>query len=464
MTGHRAAIVLTPLLALATLAVGMQVGAKRRVHAAILYGAPRAHGASTLAWQLVTLVSDSGGREAEPRQGLTVHARDLANGQDATWHGDTNEDGVAEVRLDLSTVGRADPMDVEILGEGLAEPLAKGQASWEDTAWMSAAPGPFVRPSKRAGAIALDVAVLGGKLVARTEVPLLVRATSRDDGHPLPSVTLTAEPEPGVEVRQASATTCPLGWARLDVSSKIYVAALGLRARLPDGRSGEWFSGLPVATGSIHGLMPDTVHSGDIEVVVQAQTGVYAEVDDAEGRLFGGWAKLPGPGGDRAAFHVSSVTPGLKWLITSSEPRGAEAPDEATIARPFLVAGSPTAPGIPSSDDSCAVMAYLALHPAGGFHRSTVLDGFVARKDTNGVRRERGLAIGLGSLGIAAVLELVLLLQSARRGRKLAPDAIEGIEESAALMKRSSAGSVVVGVLLAVLGFALIAALLLLQG
>ena len=88
--GHRIAIVLTPILALATLAVGMRVGARRATHAAIVYGAPAAEGASTRAWQVVTLVEDTGGRETEARAGLTVHARAKtgAKSVDATWHGE----------------------------------------------------------------------------------------------------------------------------------------------------------------------------------------------------------------------------------------------------------------------------------------------------------------------------------------------------------------------------------------
>ena len=48
---EKIAIVVTPLVAMATLAIGLQVGARSAVHAAILYGAPRAKGASVFAWQ-----------------------------------------------------------------------------------------------------------------------------------------------------------------------------------------------------------------------------------------------------------------------------------------------------------------------------------------------------------------------------------------------------------------------------
>jgi hypothetical protein len=460
-TGHRVAIVLTPILAIATLAVGMRVGARRTVHAAIVYGAPRAHGATAFAWRVVTLVEEDGEREGEQRSGVTVHAR--AKGKDATWKGDSNEDGVAEARLELPGVARGDAIELEVLGDGMDEPLAKGSVAWDDAAWMNEAPGPFVRPSKREGAIALDVAVLGQKLVTRGDVPLMIRATSRDDGHPVGGVTIVADPDPGLEVRAPSVTTCALGWARLPVSPRIYIAALGLHAKHLDGRTGEWFGPLPVASGSIYAMVPDVVKGDEAQLGVQARTLTYAEIDDADGRAFADWTKLPGPGGDRAWLHPPPLSPGLKWFVTSSEPHPSEAFVGAAIARPFLVTGANMPAGVPSGDDPCAVGAYLALHPAGGFHHAEVLDGFVSRKDANGERKRRGLAIGLTSLAIATVLELVLLLQTARRGRGLAPDAIAGLAGSEALMKRSGAGSVVVGVLLTVLGFGLIAAILLVR-
>jgi hypothetical protein len=460
----RAALVVTPILAIATLAVGMRIGAKRTVHAAVVYGAPRAHGASAFAWQVITLVENEGTRETEPRAGITVRAR--AKGQQATWHGDSNEDGVAEVRLELPGVGRGDAVDLSITGEGLPEPLAEGRVTWDDAAWASAAPAPFVRAAKREGPIALDVAVLGTKLVVRGFVPVMVRATSRDDGHALSNVTIATEPDPEIEVRQTSVTTCALGWARVDTSARIYLGGLGLHATLPDGRKGEWYGSLPVATGSIRSVVDDVVVGFDAVFPVQAKTPVYAEFDDAEGRASGAWAKLPGPEGDRAAVHVPDLSPGLKWFVTSTEPHGAEVFDEGATARPFLVGGTasaPMPPGVPPANDTCAVEGYLATHPAGGFHRFTALDGFVARKDANGARRKRGMTIGLTSLAVGSVLELFLLLQAARSGRRLAASAVEGIEPGAELVQRSSVVSVVVGALLALLGFALFAAILLLR-
>ena len=218
-TAHRIAIVGTPVVALATLAVGLRVGAGSATHAAIVYAAPRARGATAFAWQVVTLVEDHGARETERRAGITVRAR-TAQGKEATWTGDTNADGVAEATLDLPGAERGDAIDLDVRAEGLAEPLAKGPITWDDAAWMNGAPGPFARPSRRDGTIALDVAVLSGRLAAHAPTTLLVRATSRDDGHAIAGASIAVEPEPGSTSRRASQRRARTGGRRFTASPR----------------------------------------------------------------------------------------------------------------------------------------------------------------------------------------------------------------------------------------------------
>jgi hypothetical protein len=99
-----------------------------------------------------------------------------------------------------------------------------------------------VRPARREGAIAIDVAVVGGRLVAQGPVTLAVRATAKGDGHAIGAVAITADPEPGLDVTPLTATTCPLGWARLVASPVMHVASLTLRAH---PRTGGPASGSP---------------------------------------------------------------------------------------------------------------------------------------------------------------------------------------------------------------------------
>ncbi len=449
-TGQRFAIVVTPILAIATIAVGLHVGGRWTIHAAVVRAAPHARGSSTYAWQVTTLIEDRGVRETEARTGITVHAR-AANGREATWTGDTNDDGVAEARLDLPGVERGDAVEVDVTVNGVEEPLARGRVAWTDAAWMNAAPGPFVRASKREGVMGIDVAILGERLVARVATPLYVRLTSRDDGHPIAGATIEAEPEPGLDVPTPQATTCANGWAKLSASPVMFNAALSLHARSADGRGGEWFGELPVASGAMDVRIGDAKSGAPVHVDVHApsERTAYVEVDDEVGRVFALATTLrAGESGARASFDVPSLAPGLAWIVTASEPRGAETLGGATLVRPFLVTGDPMPPGAPNPSDACAIGAALALHPAGGFHSWVALDGFPAREAVNTARRKRGLGIALSSLAVASVLEVLLLIQASRRGQ-------------VGVARARDVANVVIVILLGVLGFGLLAALLL---
>ncbi len=448
-SAQRIVLVVTPLVAMATLAVGLRIGASDATHAAVVRVAPHARGQTAYTWQITTILEDHGVPEVEPRAGVTVRAH-AGNGKEATWTGDTDEDGVAEVRLDLPGVERGDPVDLDIHGAGLDEPLAHGRVTWDQTAWAVVAPGPFVRSSKREGKVALDVAILGERLVARVPTPVFVRAISRDDGHAIGGVTITPEPDPGLATSAPSATTCASGWARLDAAPVMMSASLSLHAKTADGRTGEWFGEMPVAPGAMDARVVDAKAGTPLHLEVRApsERTAYVEIDDDTGRAFAAAAPmLPSGTLALASFDVPPLAPGLAWLVTSSDARGAEKLAGAALARPFLVAGDPMPPGLPRTGDACAVDAYLALHPAGGFHRAIGLDGFVGRDASNAKRKNKGRAIALASLAVAAVLEGLVIVQSSRRGKEGAGPTNDGL-------------TVVVSLLLALLGFGLLAAFL----
>jgi hypothetical protein len=460
---RRIAIVVTPVVAIATMALGLRVGARSTIHAAVVRGAPKARGATAFAWQLVTLIEDRGVRETEPLRGVTVRAR-TADGREATWTGDTNADGVAEVRLEMPGVDRGTPMDLDVTAPGLAEPLAHGPVAWGEAAWKDGDTGAFVRPARREGAIAIDVAVVGARLVAQSPVSLAVRTTAKDDGHAVGSVTLTADPEPGLDVTPATATTCPLGWARLTASPVMHVASLGLHARTADGRTGDWFAPLPVAMGGIVAVLDAPAKAGEpiaMHLRAAASHAAYVEVDDDRGRAFAASVDLAlSPLGPQAAVGAPPMAPGLAWVVTSGEPRGAETLAGAALARPFLVDGAPPPPGVPPASDACAELAYLSVHPAAGFARFVAVDGFAGRAAGIAARRKKGLAIALGSLAVASLLEVLLLLGAAARARA---DALRTADLAGdeAIARSEGAGGVLVGVLVALLGFGLLAAMLL---
>ncbi len=109
--------------------------------------------------------------------------------------------------------------------------------------------------------------------------------------------------------------------------------------------------------------------------------------------------------------------------------------------------------------------------PGFGFVRQELLDGLPERRSDDTKRARLGLAIALVGLFAAAVIETALALRVAREARETIESAVRALDaestdaageaaQATRVTKRSSAGSVVVGVALVVLGFALLAAFL----
>jgi hypothetical protein len=451
------AIVLTPLVAVATLALGLRVGASPAVQAAVVYGARPAADDRGLAWQIVTLVDDRGVQEAITLAHVSVVAR--ARGMEARWDGSTNADGVAEVWLNLPGVSAGDAVSLEVRAPNERTPLASGLVSWPSEIARDAAVGPaFVRSSKREGDLAIDVAVYGGRLAPGFCSSLWVRVTDHDTKKAVGGVAIDAEPEPGLAVQPSRATSNASGYAELQASAEIHVAALGLSASAGAGaeqRSGKWYGAIPVAPGAAFVAMPLLISPKEpyaFEVVVPTVVPlIYAEVDDVAGRAF---AVSLAVERSRVAISVPPLGPGTYWLVTSGDPRGAESLEGAAVARPFLVAER-------SSVDRASLGPRLALLSPPSFSRFVALDGLPGKRRADGSRHRRGLLIALGALGVAAVLEVSLILRAVARSKRLLKR-LSGVlnDDGPPIERRFSAGSVVVGLLVALLGFALLATLL----
>ncbi len=440
MDRARAAIVVVPLAAFATLGVGLRVGASDALRGAVVYAAPVGSDAQALAWQVATLSDDQGVREALALPDLTVTA---TRGADtAEWRGASNADGIAEVRLTLPDLREGDAVRLAVRAGGVA--LADGRTvvppGWKDVARTLTA-----RATKRDGAIVLDVAPLGGRLAVGFPGSLWVRATD-GEGHPLEAATIDVEPEPGLEVAAPRVATCASGWAEIIATPTFHTAGLSLHARAAEA-DGLWYGAVPVAGGASHVAVPLRLpawQARTLDVFAAGTRGaVYAEVDDARGRIAAQILDAP-----RGGLALPALAPGLYWLVTSSEPRGAELLAGASLARPVLVEAPASARG------ACDVGAALVAGGAVGFPREIALDGFADQRARARGRHRLGATIGLASLIVAAALEALLLLRAAQRGAGLSP----------ALTRRAPAGSFVLALLAGMLGFALLAALLLYRG
>jgi len=468
-----ALIVLAPIVAVATLMLGLRVGAGDAVKAASVFGAPpgKPPGAGApvpFAWQVLTYVEDRGVRETIAVRELTVIAR--SKGSESRWSGSSNADGIAEAALALPALAPNDPLEIEVLAAGEAEPLARGLVAWKlpatwardraDTGERAA-----VRPSKREGAIGIDVLVEGERLVVGFGTPVWAHVIAGDPSR----VNLHATPEAGLRLEDEDPKIGCDGWAEIPAVAEGHVAGVELDAKDPGGKRGVWFGALPVAPGAFFVGAPRHVAENEAQTAVlvapNPRTVVYAEVDDEQGRVFAAALPLaiePGDPVPRARFEVPPLARGLHWIVVSGEPRGAERLAGAAIARPFLVGD---APGV-RPDEACSIGPWLAKRPATGFPRWLALDGMATRGAKNRASHRLGMAIGLVALLAAAVLELLLLTAASREARAvmLLADLDAPEEERARVTAKPPGGSLAIALLVALLGFALLAALMVAKG
>jgi hypothetical protein len=467
--GERLLLVTAPLAAVLVVALGMQLGARSgRLRAAVVYGAPASAAGTGLAWQVVAFEEGTVGREPAAGANLEVSAR--VGEESSRWRGTTSEDGAAEALLSLSS---AEDAWLEVR-EGDAV-LARGQVN-TPARMDRRAPGPVWMPfARREGAIALDVAVLGQRVMPGFPAALWIRATNATTHAPVAGAEITPASDPSLSPAPGSVRTDSRGWAELVATPVALAISLDLHARSADGLHGEWSGGLYVSPGGARvqtrlRWSPD--EEPEIDVVAPIpRTTAYVEIDDARGRA---WATvMPLVSGPTSSGHARApkLRPGLYWAVTSADPAGAAGLGPATSARPFFVASndeSAIAFGVDPTECAAprdvremqrALSSCLALAALTPVPRWTALEGFSMHRARDRERRDRALALAVGAIGIAAVLETVLLLRAAAisRARLLGESDPEGGERAAA---RRRGGRLVIALLVALLGFALLAAFL----
>ncbi len=465
VTGRRrtAIIVLAPIVSVATLMLGLRVGAGSRVRAASVFAAPpgRAPAAGApvpFAWQVLTYLEDRGVRETIAVRDLTVVAR--SKGAEARWSGSSNADGIAEAVLSLPELAPGDRIDVEVRAPGETAPLAAGTVEPRDVHWGRAGEPSLsagARPSKREGAIGIDVLVEGDRLVVGFETPLWAHVAGADG-----RTSLQVSPEAGLRLTKETVPVGCDGWAEIPAIAEGHVAGIQIDARSESGKTGVWFGALPVAPGAFFVGAPRAVPEGQSETVVLVAPNprdvVYAEVDDERGRVLAAALPLavePGDPVPRARLRLPPLAAGLHWIVVSGEPRGAEHLAGAAIARPFLVGH---APGV-RPNEACSLGPWLAQRPpVHGFPRWLAVDGMATRGAANRASHRLGLVIGLGSLLVAAVLEVLLLTAAAREARAVLLEA--ELDDGQRVVAGPPGGGIAIALLVAMLGFALLATLL----
>ncbi len=474
MTLDRVLLVLTPLVATAAVALGLRLGAPGETRAAVVYAAPPAHDRATLAWQVVVFREDNGAREPLEHLDLEV----VAQGRERTerWHGTTNDDGIAEAILPLSGPSGSGPLRLEVrTGDAV---LAAGEVGASGTPTTPIDPGPptgtwmpFVR---REGPIQLDAVVLGTRASPGFPSTFYVRATDPATHAPVAGASVELEKEASIALGSPIARTDSRGWAEFAATPVGFAVMLTLHAHTADGRAGEWIGSLTMAPGAAQvetrrRWAPDEDPEVDL-VDPTMRKSAYVEVDDSTGRAWAATVALAAfaDGTSRVGVRVPRLAPGLYWAIASTAPFGLAEAETRTTRRPFFVAPTDAAalafgtdPGVclPPADvreSSRALSACLALSAALPIERWVALDGFSSKSARDHTRRASGLRIALGAILVAVLLEVALLLRAAAASRARFP--LEGDDDAARSVSPARWWGVVVAVLVALLGFALLAA------
>jgi hypothetical protein len=465
VTGARletSAIVLVPVLALATMGLGLRAGASSRALGARVYAASPGRGRAGLSLQLLTLVEERGVPEVIPVPAITVLAR--ARGREARWQGASNGEGVAEVWLDLEGLLADDSLDLSVVsGDGVT--LASG-ALRVPRAETDVAEDAAIRAMRRSGDLLLDVYIYGGKLVpgsAGTVVGVRVRdAAGRAD-----DAKLTADAEPGLSV-DGPFTPAESGWSTVHVTAEFLTAAWTLTATSADSaRTGTWSGALPVAAGAAAVDLPpsiaaETPYPFTLDVPV-ASPRLYVGVVDSRGTDFAAALDLAPADAGRATVVLPPLALGSYWLVTSSDARGAESMSGTTVARPFRAGES-------AGESRDRALAELSRNSPPTVSRTMALDGFAVLRRRAAWVRARAMTIALGALATAMGLETWLILRAAARARRrmlalsdaalqAGLDTLEGAGAAARARVR-----VAVLIVVTLLGFALLAMLLLDRG
>lgn len=489
-------IVLAPFAAIATMMLGLRIGAGEPVRAARVFGAPFGHptpgGKTRLAWQLQTFLDERGVKETIPMDNIVVDAR--SKGKTARWSGATNRDGVAEIAMEMEGLNFGDPLELEVRSASEKSPLAEGLVAWEAVKGAASGsgldlsagalggkrrmlPNGAVRPTARSGPVELNVFIEGDRLVAGFPTSLWVRL----DGEPSVSkaaIEIAVEPEAGLIAEKISVTPCSANWAEVSVTAQAHVVGIELIARETSNHGqpmerGRWFGALPVAPGAFFVELPHVIpaakSSSATLIAPNPRDFAYVEIDDGRGRVMAAALTLFGKGDDsapRAQFDVPPLSPGLYWIVVSGEPRGAERLTGATIAKAFVVSDSLSQDPNIHAHDTCNVGPWLGRPSAPGFPRWTALDGLSTRDAANRSRRTLGVFIGAVALLTAALLEALLIVGASREARGAIERALREDDPSIArsVTTHSPGGSVAVAVLIGILGLALLAVVLIAKG
>lgn len=393
-------IVVVALLSIATVALGLRVGAGGAIRAAVVMGAPLSHDHG--AWQLHVQEEDGPVRTAvETPFTVTLHTRSGVQ----TAAGVTNVDGIGEVAF------TGEPVDL-VVNDDQGRELARGAV--RDAVAQAASvvvERAALRASRVEGPLRMRVAVLGGALAPTEEGRVWVTVSAT--GEPPRNPRVDATPDLGIDVASPFALSHDPACRNAGVFSLVahtHIGGVLFHAKDDLGREGEWYGALPIAAGAMRVSMPTISESKTVHATIttaSARTIAYVEVDDAQGRSNAQIATLIGEPA-HADVTLNLLSEGRSFVVVSGEPDGATNISGGTRALPVWVGPRERAP--------CE--AELAEVSAQAFPRRIVVDGFEAKHAALAAKRKHGRRIALAGIVMGSFVESLLLLRAARAGRR----------------------------------------------
>ena len=308
-----------PFLTVAVVSFAIfEVGAPRPYLGVRVLGGPT-EGARRLSLYLMAVERLGEVERPAPVAQLTVVAD--AGGGRASWTGRLDEQGAAEVALELPAPIAGGVLLSVRSGERL---LGQGRLELGVEAWSRAARrrGGWLR-GQPSGALAVRVAAARGAFAVPFRDPLLVEV--HDGKSAVAGSTLVFSPE-GVDIGRArgvGATTDDAGRASIGVTPNEHAVAMRVDARAIGGKTGALYSVLPVVPGALHATLEGP--SLRVESPVPRDRAYFALVTRTA-RLGGGAARLAadGRGGAVAVVdirHLLTASEGADvWAVVSSEP------------------------------------------------------------------------------------------------------------------------------------------------
>ena len=387
-------------------------GAVQAFDGARIRGGPSA-GQSRLSWRITVLERFRSIDSTRNVGSVAVRARDHA-GREAVVRCHTRSDGTCDVELDLATEGSG-PVHAVVTAEASGAVLAQGELGQDIARWGRDPGHPALLKGSTSGDFVIEVHARRGVFAAPFRDELVV--TARDGEAPLGGARVTLRTDAADLDGAGAASRAETMGAETSVellSSERGEATFGVTPRMHAvdvdidivalGRSAAWHGVLPVVPGAIW-LDPAPLAARKIRVVAPVpREFAYATLATPSARLWGGIIPLTPDERGFAAGEIDWPGPPLPlghrgWPANPSEGMW------LTVASDPLASGAGTV-GWPVPSET--------TRDERPFRDQLLLDGMPAAEKRDLDRRYRARALSAMALGAAAVLEGVLLAQTAR--------------------------------------------------